>query len=594
MITLPKAALFWHTLIHAEPASLVLRLGLELRRRCQQALPWTRPGKGQPLEARPALPSPLFPPRTELGASGETGPEARFLNQVWPLPHPMAWRPSVPQLAVMNLHYMEYLEGLDPAEGQRLVQDWICANPAYGAGFWRDSWNSYALSIRCLVWMQETARGRLRADPVVLDSLCEQVRFLAANLEIDIRGNHLIKNIKTLLWAGAFFQGGEAASWTALGIRLLATELPIQVLTDGVHFERSPAYHVQVFADLLECYHVLPEHPIRAALGEALDLMAQATADLTHPDGLISLFSDGGQHMAYPPASCLEAHERLRSLATRPRPCFALAEGGYFGLRDGEDYLLVDCGPIAPDALPAHGHGDALAFEWSLGGRRLIIDKGVFEYKEGALRAQSRATSSHNTVTLDGLDQCQFWKSFRIGRRARVTLKGYQAREDGFSLEGTHTGYAHLPGRPTHVRSFSAEPGRIVIEDRILGGSGQRAEARLLLDPNVQTELLGEKVCLLSLGREQVLLEGSHPLRLLPAVCFPDFGAQVPTRQVLLAYGPAPCQGGFSLLWKPVHPAVTHGLENRSQREENQAGRDIPGSNIHSKVQKLSNSKRLA
>ncbi len=38
-----------------------------------------------------------------------------------------------------------------------------------------------------------------------------------------------------------------------LGESLLKAQLRQQFLSDGVHFELSPAYHCQVFADLVEC-----------------------------------------------------------------------------------------------------------------------------------------------------------------------------------------------------------------------------------------------------------------------------------------------------------------------------------------------------
>ena len=34
--------------------------------------------------------------------------------------------------------------------------------------------------------------------------------------------------------------------------QLLASELDEQVLADGMHYERSPAYHCQVLADLID------------------------------------------------------------------------------------------------------------------------------------------------------------------------------------------------------------------------------------------------------------------------------------------------------------------------------------------------------
>ena len=86
-----------------------------------------------------------------------------------------------------------------------------------------------------------------------------QMNFLKSNLELDIGGNHLVKNIKALLWASQFFEGPEADRWRELGLKLLRKAIEEQVTPDGAHFELSPAYHVQVFADLLECYSVLDD-----------------------------------------------------------------------------------------------------------------------------------------------------------------------------------------------------------------------------------------------------------------------------------------------------------------------------------------------
>ena len=175
----------------------------------------------------------------------------------------------------MNLHYMEYLEEADDKLFADLVRQWIDANPPYSRGYWKDSWNSYTVSLRTVVWMQQLARRGARLDAATREaavaSLAQQIRFLEANLETDIGGNHLIKNIKALLLASAFFDGSEAERWRALGLRLLAEELDGQVLPDGTHYERSPSYHCQVFADLLECRQALGDDPLNGALDDALE-----------------------------------------------------------------------------------------------------------------------------------------------------------------------------------------------------------------------------------------------------------------------------------------------------------------------------------
>ena len=62
--------------------------------------------------------------------------------------------------------------------------------------------------------------------PDFVASLAEQMAFLEANLETDIGGNHLVKNIKALLWASVFFDGRDVERWRALGLKLLREELP--------------------------------------------------------------------------------------------------------------------------------------------------------------------------------------------------------------------------------------------------------------------------------------------------------------------------------------------------------------------------------
>ena len=543
-----SAALLWRSVRHTPLPQLWHRGRLEVTRRCRVAIRrmgWPR-RTGLALPLAKTLPRPLFPPREDLVLRRDGAAVLHLLNRDTPLRLPADWHPAAPQLDRVNLHYMEYLEAVDDADFQSLVLDWISQNPPYGGGYWRDSWNSYALSLRCLVWMQQLAKRSLSESFLrpVRGSLGEQLAFLHANLELDLGGNHLLKNLKTLLWAGRSFIGGEA--WTARAEALLARELERQILADGHHFERSPAYHLQVFADLLECFSVLEEGLLKQRLGEKLDGMAQAAVDLCHPDGLPSLFNDGGLHMAYPPAACLRVYASLRGTPPCPRPVFALREAGYFGLRGADSLLLVDCGPLGPDGLPAHGHGDLLAFEWSAFGQRLIVDTGVFEYQEGDRRSHARSSRAHNTLTLDGADQCEFWHSFRVGRRARPLVHHLRLEDDRLELEGSHDGYGHLPGNPRHRRRIVATSLRVEIQDRVTGGAGQRAEARLLLHPSLRCELEpgGAVICC---PGGLVKLRCTHPIRLEAAPWWPDFGVEYSTIQLVLDYGGAPVTGAFVL-----------------------------------------------
>jgi len=528
---------------HLRLGQVVRRFQLEVLRRARVYLAWREhvPGRSEPLAAY----SPISTMPARHGRFQETavGWRFNFLNDARELPRRAPW--SMPeagprdQLWKMNLHYMEYLEEVDDAALIELVSSWNEANRPYGPGYWRDAWNSYALSIRVVVWMQQFAlRERCLPAPFrvrVLTSICEQLRFLEKHLETDLGGNHLIKNIKALLWAARFFDGRDADRWRRLGVRLLERELTEQVLPDGVHFERSPSYHCQVFADLLECRHVLGDDPLDGRLDDALHRMARAAADLTHPDGRVALFNDAGLTMAYLPGDCLLVYEALFGRPVPPRRHIYLPAAGYFGFRDDGFYLLADCGPIGPDHLPAHGHGDILSFELSINGERIVVDPGVFEYNVGFLRDYARSTLSHNTVAVGDAEQSDFYGSFRCGRRARAEVLSYERTSDGFVLEGTHDGFDHLLGRPRHRRRLDVTRSRIAIQDSVLGNNQHDAIASFLFHPNCQIRVNGS-TAEIGCGTSRLRLRASAPLDTERSVWFPDMGVSLSTSRLKLRY----------------------------------------------------------
>lgn len=520
-------------------AKIARRIELDVKRRVARhaGAAGSLHGVAPPLSDCPPLP--LFGPRrgklqrrdeylrfTFLEHSRETGATVD-----WSVgsrnPRSQLWR--------MNLHYMEYLEEVDDRLLAELVLQWIDSNPPYGPGYWKDSWNSYALSLRVVVWMQQFASRAARLEQPIraamITSIARQIRFLEANLETDIGGNHLIKNIKALIWASAVFAGPEADRWRALGLRLMRDELPRQIFADGMHYERSHSYHCQAFADLLECRHALRADPLDGALDDALARMGRAAADLAHPDGGVALFNDAGLSMAYAPQECLDAYERLFALRPAPRRAFALADAGYFGLRAGAIYFVADCGRIAPDDLPAHGHGDVLGFELSVAGLRIIVDQGVFEYVAGKRRGTARAAASHNTLCLDGADQADFFGAFRCGARPNVTLRAYESRNDGFRLEGAHDGFARLPGAPVHRRRFSVDPAEIVIEDQLEGRSDRPATIGFLLHPEARVDVSGV-VARITRGAAEIEMTCSAPIDMEDAVWWPDMGCEIATRRL--------------------------------------------------------------
>lgn len=543
------AARFLRQVVHTRPAQLWHRALARARHVLHDAAPLlSRPIRAPRIECASALPPrAVFAPRVALVEPLDGVLHAVLAGKRVAIDVPPDWSGrGLSALQRFHLHYMEYLESVDDERFAAFALDWIERNPVSRRGSWRTSWSSYVIAIRAVVWMQQLAeRGaglRTGARVRIERSLGEQLAHLASNLERDIVGNHLIKDAKALLWASRYFDGHEPRAWGALAERALLDELDEQVLDDGMHYERSPSYHAQVFADLVECA-AIARGALRARILAKLEPMAQVLVDLSHPDGLPCLFNDAGLHTSYSPDECLRAWETVSQGRVQRRSIFALEEAGYFGLRTGDSLLVADCGSIAPDYLPAHGHGDVLSFEWSLGGQRIFVDAGVAEYEAGQVRSEARATRSHNTLSIAGRDQAEFWSSFRMGRRPRVKVLRHESHTGGFVLEGEHDGYRHLAGAPIHRRRLVATSRTLVIEDEVRGGRGQAVEARLLLHPSVTAVVGKERLAILRCGALELLVESRATMRLERAWWSPDLGVRIPTQQLVFQMAPAPCRG---------------------------------------------------
>ena len=545
--------------------------------RCMQGVPSRQLGRRAWLMAKRKVVSSvrlsvLQPRRTETPAISGTPPrrvtplrstlvqheEGRYwlshLNCRFDLTPPVDWmltsHPRATDLQRLAMHYHEFLEAVPPEQGRDLILDWIESNPPWQSRYWMTNWNCYGLSIRCVCWMQwMAAHPELCTESDkerILSSLAEQIRFLCHNLETDICGNHLIRNIRCLFWAGRFFEGSEARRWSELAGRLLKRELSVQLLPDGMHFELSPAYHCQVLCDLLEIASLMNQ-PEREQLLDRLEPSMQAVRCLTHPDGLISLFSDGGLHMAYTPRECTDVWESLGRETPPDAEVIELADAGYYGVRTERTWLLVDCGKICADALPAHGHADLLSFEWDVKGQRVVVDPGVYEYEPGMLRASSRSVASHNTMQVDELEPAELIGSFRTGRRSEATCDVVEMQGHQWILKGRHRGFQAAGRSFTCTRKFVASDECLEITDEVDGVQGFPCQSRLLLHPSCAVDSVSDRSVRITTAETTIQLQADVPVRIVEAQWSPDFGVVESTHRIELDYGTTPCRASLEM-----------------------------------------------
>ncbi len=321
--------------------------------------------------------------------------------------------------------------------------------------------------------------------------LARAARAVMLQPELHLLGNHLLENGFALACAGAVSRGPEAALWWEAGTGLLAWQLPAQFLADGGHVERSASYQVALLAGLLEAIELAD------ASGRGAPRVWRETASraagwaeaVRAPDGTYPLFNDAALDAAPSVEDVLElaagvgiSVEAAEVAAARPPVRVTRIEPtGWVRVDAGDACLFVDAGPDAAGWQPGHAHADGLSFELWVGGVRTVVDYGVASYEADAARAATRGTRSHNTVEVGGVDSCEVWGAFRVGRRGRGRVVECEVRGDVARVELEHDGYAWMKGSPRHRRSIAIGGGTLRVHDRIVGGEGEFV-TRLRLD----------------------------------------------------------------------------------------------------------------
>ena len=474
----------------------------------------------------PSLPAAGAHDRAELLAGSVT-----FQNRTEALGFPPDWGvTALPLLWRYHLHYHDFLWSLEFADARRTALHWI---EHHGPGRWQVGWEPYPTSLRLANWCAlflGRHRERTLADGAFAAALWSSVRgqanHLRRRLEWHLLGNHLFENGIALAVAGSCFAHPEAASWLRTGVKVLERELPEQVLDDGGHFERSPMYQQRVLHGLrlLACTR---DGELRDLVRPYVGRVESALARLRHPDGGIALVND----------SALEENTLCgdSSRYTAPEPPvgpFALVDSGYYGARTSDGhYVVCDAGPIGPDYQPGHGHADLLSFELSLRGARVVVDSGVSTYEAGAMRDYCRSTRAHNTVEIEGQNQVEVWAAFRVGRRCAPRDVDWQELPDGFLLSARHDGYRHLPGRPTHARTFRWHAGgRLEVSDSVESTRPVRSVARLHFHPDCRIKELNGDACTIRTpgGRVRVEWSGWADAAEDDSVYCPRFGVEIP------------------------------------------------------------------
>jgi hypothetical protein len=391
------------------------------------------------------------------------------------------------------------------------LSGWIQANPPRLGVNWA---SSLEVSYRAISWLwalQLFADAPELTDELLLTAL-ESLRRHAGHIERYLStyyspNTHLTGEALGLLYLGSALPVFAAAErWRVTGWDILREQLFRQVRPDGTYFEQALYYH-RYTADIFHHALLLADAnawPRDAAVRERVERLDAFLVHASHPDGTVPLVGDddGGRLMRLDGLVARDARPTLATGAalfgrsdmrcvggdaveecvwllgeqgasalaairpTAPAQCSqAFRDGGFYVLRDGwgssATWALVDGGPHGWLNC-GHAHADALSLEVAAGGRSVLTDSGTFSYT-GIERDQFRATSSHNTATVDGESSSLTRGPFHWSHIARTTVLDWVTSPTIDFWRGSHDGYARLADPATHERSILFVHGRYFV-----------------------------------------------------------------------------------------------------------------------------------
>lgn len=378
------------------------------------------------------------------------------------------------------------------------------------------------IGTRCLSWIftDRILRGHQAWDDATRERLWRNLYSQAAHLAEFLtyggkrgRNHHLVGAAAALCFiALERSDWQESTRWLKKGLNVLWPVFDDQVYPDGMHFESSFGYHMQVLEFILIVFCEMRQRkvPVPGKVYALLGTMGTVLRLARQPDGELPDINDNDNAGIMPLP--LTVQERMRGImavlsAQFQRPDFKAAADDHWPLyahlacgesgreefdileelgegvplltshnssnihvlRSGGDYLLFKNNPD-PAPQSGHNHADLLSILLFLDGEQVLADAGTYKFgDDDGFRNALRATAAHNTVTVDGKGQAEPVKGF--GWEGRMEPGQTQAVEtdDAVIIDGLHESYEDIGVTHRRVLVWFKSEAALAVIDQMQG-----------------------------------------------------------------------------------------------------------------------------
>jgi uncharacterized heparinase superfamily protein len=440
---------------------------------------------------------------------------------------------------------------LSRANAHALVEDWLNLDARGGKAMDRAiARDPRVVARRLISWLSQSPIILENADHAFYRRFVRAIEAHVAALERalveGLEGDGRLTAILACAHAGLCLEGANGLLRRATN--LLSRELQEQILGDGGHVSRNPRVLVGLLVDLLPTRQAFVARNIVAPepLLNAIDRMTPMLRMFRHVDGALAGFNGMGVSEPETLATLL-AHGDVGGAAVLDAPY-----SGYQRLEAAGAVVIADVGAPPRWMFSREAHAGCLAFEFSSGLHRLVVNCGAPQDDVGEAREAARATAAHSTLIVDDHSSCRFASTGSKSPAAGAVLEGPSLVEvkrwldetGGQCIDALHDGYAKRYGA-LHRRALRlAEDGASLAgEDRIAPvrksapSAGKSLAVRFHLHPTVRAEFDADsgQVFLLSPSGEEWWFEAAgRPIILEESIFFAAPGGATTTTQIVL------------------------------------------------------------
>lgn len=393
---------------------------------------------------------------------------------------PFDVRPPSPawERALHGFGWLRHLDAAERDDARDHARDLACEWSTRDLGSRGIAADAVVAARRLISWVSHANllldRADQRAYDIVTDSLDLQLRRLSATWRDAAPGYPRLLTLLALTLADLCVAGHDRH---LAGVeRMFADELAEQVLPDGGHISRNPQVPIEILLDLLplrQCFaargRAAPE-----GLEEAIRRMLPMIRFMRLGDGMPARFN--GMGVALPAA-------QATVLAYDDKPADQLSHAdasSYARLMRGATEIIVDVGVPPPLEHAGEAHAGCLSFEMSVGTKLVFVNGGAPAAADADWRPASRATASHNTLSLAEQSSSRLVRHAQLEEllgsvpiRLPSTVKSEITDGADVRLVASHDGYLARYGLIHQRRLALSADGRVLEGSDRLTGPGR-------------------------------------------------------------------------------------------------------------------------